>query len=167
MAQAGPVLFAYDGSDPSRRAIERGAALLSAGPAIALTVWESAGSVIYRRDLPESFEIARDVVDELDAATRAGAEKTAAEGAEIVRAQGFEVEPLARRAFEGSPRQATTVWQEVVRVAEERQASVVVLGSRGRSGVRSAVLGSVSHGVANHCTSPVLVVPGEEGRAGS
>jgi nucleotide-binding universal stress UspA family protein len=34
-----------------------------------------------------------------------------------------------------------------------------VLGSRGITGVRSLVLGSVSHGVANHCRRPVLIIP--------
>lgn len=164
MQGAGPIVFAYDGSVPSRRAVERGAALLAPVRAISLTVWQSVGSVVFRHDLPESFEIARDVVDELDAATRAAAEKTAAEGAEIIAAHGLEAEAVARRAFEDSPRRTTTVWQEVVRVVEERAAPAVVLGSRGRSGVGSAVLGSVSHGVANHCPCPVLVVPTEEGR---
>jgi nucleotide-binding universal stress UspA family protein len=164
MNTTGPIIFAYDGSDQSRQAIERGAALLTAGPAIVLTVWESAGSVVFRHDLPEPLDIARDVVDEVDSATRVAAEKTAGEGAEIVGASGFQARALARRAFDESPRRATTVWQEVLRVADEEGAVAVVLGSRGRSGVQSAVLGSVSHGVANHCPKPVLVVPAEGDR---
>lgn len=162
MSQAGPVIFAYDGSESSRHAIQRGAALLRPASALALTVWESVGSVVFRHDLPESLAVARDVVDELDAKTRAAAEQTAAEGAELISACGFEASPIACRAFDESPRQATTVWQEVVREAEERDAAAVVLGSRGQSGVRSRVLGSVSHGVANHCTRPVLVVGVDE-----
>jgi nucleotide-binding universal stress UspA family protein len=164
MDAAQPIVFAYDGSGASRRAIERAASLLRPVPAIALTVWQSVGSVVFRHDLPESFEVARDVVDELDAATRRAAEGTAAEGSELLSAVGFQAEALARRAFEDSPRRTRTVWQEVVRVVEEREASAVVLGSRGRSSVGSAVLGSVSHGVVNHCPCTVLVVPIEEGR---
>jgi len=47
MAEAsasGPVLLGYDGSDPARRAIEHAAALLGAGPAVVLTVWEPTAS---------------------------------------------------------------------------------------------------------------------------
>ena len=39
-------------------------------------------------------------------------------------------------------------------------ARVIAIGSRGHSGLKSALLGSVSHGVANHSTRPVLLVRG-------
>ncbi|MET8161373.1 universal stress protein [Sphaerisporangium sp. NPDC005289] len=50
------------------------------------------------------------------------------------------------------------------------EADLLVVGSRGRGGLGSAVLGSVSHGVLHHAYSPVAVVcsrtvrPAEEGR---
>jgi nucleotide-binding universal stress UspA family protein len=46
-----------------------------------------------------------------------------------------------------------------VETAEERDAAAVVVGSRGLTALRSAVLGSVSYGVVHHCKRPVLVVP--------
>ncbi|MDQ3936027.1 MAG: universal stress protein, partial [Actinomycetota bacterium] len=56
-------------------------------------------------------------------------------------------------------RDAATVWHAIVEAADELDARVVVLGSRGLSGVRSALLGSVSYGVVHHSRRPLLVVP--------
>jgi nucleotide-binding universal stress UspA family protein len=38
-------------------------------------------------------------------------------------------------------------------------ATLLVVGTRGRGGVRSIVLGSVSQAVAHHCRGPVAIVP--------
>jgi nucleotide-binding universal stress UspA family protein len=40
---------------------------------------------------------------------------------------------------------------------------VIVLGSRGLTGVREAFEGSVSHDVAEHAGRPVLIVPPPRG----
>jgi nucleotide-binding universal stress UspA family protein len=47
---------------------------------------------------------------------------------------------------------------EIVRVADEVEADVVVMGRRGRGGVAELLLGSVSHEVAQHCKRPVMVI---------
>jgi nucleotide-binding universal stress UspA family protein len=47
----------------------------------------------------------------------------------------------------------------VLQFADERDAVTIVLGSRGVSGVKSLILGSVSHGVVHHSHRPLLVVP--------
>lgn len=48
---------------------------------------------------------------------------------------------------------------EICRVAEEHDARLIVIGSRGGSGMRRLVVGSVSAGVLRHAQRPVLVVP--------
>ena len=165
--QRGPVLLCYDGSDAAARAIERAGQLLGGGEAIVLTVWESPGSAILRH-LPsgatefgsEARGIAEDVVDDLDARTADAARASAAEGAALAAAAGFDARPLARRALaRAAERTTVTVWRAVVDTADDEAAELVVLGSRGRSGARSMVLGSVSYGVVHNSERPVLIVP--------
>ena len=50
---------------------------------------------------------------------------------------------------------------DVVRVAEEIGAGLIVLGSRGLGGIRRALMGSVSDSVVRHAHCPVMVVRGE------
>jgi nucleotide-binding universal stress UspA family protein len=45
-----------------------------------------------------------------------------------------------------------------LRFAEQQKAAAIVVGSRGQSTVRSALLGSVSNGVVNNSRIPVVVV---------
>ena len=163
----GPVLLCYDGSDTARRAIVRAARVLGDGEGIVLTVWESLGSAILRhvpsgggafgRDVKG---IAEDVVDELDASIAERARETAAEGVALAVTEGFTARPLARRALaESAERSAVTTWRAVLDVADEEAVDVIVLGSRGRSAVKSMVLGSVSYGVVHNSDRPVLIIP--------
>ena len=55
--------------------------------------------------------------------------------------------------------------QQILRVAEEIGAGLIVMGSRGRGGVRRALMGSVSDSVVRHAHCPVLVVRYEKERA--
>jgi nucleotide-binding universal stress UspA family protein len=48
--------------------------------------------------------------------------------------------------------------ESIVAVADEKKADLIVLGSRGRGSVTSALLGSVSHAVLRRASRPVLVV---------
>jgi nucleotide-binding universal stress UspA family protein len=54
-----------------------------------------------------------------------------------------------------------------VLLAEARDASLIVVGNRGRGGFVSLLLGSVSQQVVHHADCPVLVVRAQEARAGS
>ena len=55
--------------------------------------------------------------------------------------------------------------EEIVRVAEEIGAGLIVMGSRGLGGMRRALMGSVSDGVMRHAHCPVLVVRKEKDQA--
>jgi len=70
--------------------------------------------------------------------------------AEKIRSVG--VTPAQRYLREG------VVPQEIVSLAEELEVGLIVLGSRGRGGIRRALMGSVSDSVVRHAHCPVLVV---------
>src|SRR5829696_10429269 len=72
--------------------------------------------------------------------------------AEVERLRSFgETLAQAHLAEGGAP-------QEIVRLAEEIGAGLIVIGSRGRGGIRRALMGSVSDSVVRHAHCPVLVV---------
>jgi nucleotide-binding universal stress UspA family protein len=50
--------------------------------------------------------------------------------------------------------------REIVRLAEELGAGLIVVGSRGVGGIRRALMGSVSDSVVRHAHCPVMVVRG-------
>ena len=66
---------------------------------------------------------------------------------------GLEVEPLI---ISGVPA------KEIVKIADSRDASLIVVGSHGRSNLASALMGSVSEKVIRTAKQPVLVVRREE-----
>jgi nucleotide-binding universal stress UspA family protein len=55
---------------------------------------------------------------------------------------------------------------EVVTLAQEMGAGLIVLGSRGWGGIRRALMGSVSDSVVRHAHCPVMVVRPEKQGAG-
>jgi nucleotide-binding universal stress UspA family protein len=142
----GPILFAYDGSEYARAAIEQAGRQLSGGrKAIVLSVWEPLESVPFW-GAPMS-RVPAEMVEEV----RREAANVAAEGAEKARQAGFDAEPATAQ---GSP-----IWQGIVAAAEEREAEIIVIGSHGRSGVSYVALGSVATSVAHHAKVPVLIAP--------
>lgn len=64
---------------------------------------------------------------------------------------------VVERVVGGNPHEA------IAEYAEENGVDVIVMGSHGRSGIRRALLGSVTERVLRTTTVPVLVVDGENG----
>ncbi|MCM8774829.1 MAG: universal stress protein [Candidatus Omnitrophica bacterium] len=49
-------------------------------------------------------------------------------------------------------------YQEIVRVSQEEEATLMIMGSHGRSFIKGAILGSVTQNVLRHTTVPLLIV---------
>jgi nucleotide-binding universal stress UspA family protein len=80
---------------------------------------------------------------------------------ERIEAQGGSVTQAYLRL--GRPDEgAITVAEQIVNLAEEIRAGLIVVGSRGLGGIRRALVGSVSDSVVRHAHCPVLVVRKEK-----
>lgn len=55
--------------------------------------------------------------------------------------------------------QGESIPREILAVAAAREVQMIVLGTRGRTGLRRLLLGSVAEEVLRHAACPVLVVP--------
>jgi nucleotide-binding universal stress UspA family protein len=149
----GPVVFAYDGSELAKLAIDEAAYQLAPGrAALVLTVWHP---------FDVGFVPAGDV--RFDAAqiadVKEAAEHTAAEGASRAAAAGFD----ARSAVT----EAAPTWKGIVTVADEHDSSLIVLGSHGRNGLAGALIGSVAEAVSAHSRRSVLIIHRLDSRDGS
>jgi nucleotide-binding universal stress UspA family protein len=89
---------------------------------------------------------------DIDAATEQAAQARAAEGVERATAAGLVAEPRTAVRDDG-------VAGAILAVADGLDADVIVVGTRGFTGLRSMVLGSVSHAVLQHANRSVMVVP--------
>ena len=153
-----PILLCYDRSAAARRAIERAGILLGARQALVLHVWGSAAPDALRRLPKDVGEVADIVIEELDANSLKVAEEVAGEGVELARRAGFMPRAILERVGERwAGHQETRVWEAIVRVAEEHDSAAVVIGSRGVSGLQSALLGSVSYGLVHSCRRPLVL----------
>lgn len=140
----GPVIIAYDGSDLAKAAITEAGRQFGPGRrAIVLTVWQpfNVGFVA-----PRGIRVNAAAADEV----RSAAEEAAAEGAELAESAGFKAESMAR---EGAPPRSA-----VIALATEHDASVIVVGSHGRTRLADVLIGSVAQDIAAHARCPVLIV---------
>jgi nucleotide-binding universal stress UspA family protein len=141
---SGPIVFAYDGSELAKHAIEEAGRLLEAGgEALVVTVWQPF-DVGFLPAAGLQFDAAQ-ITD-----VRAAALQTAAVGAELAEAAGFRA---GSAEIEKSP-----TWKGIAEFADARDARLIVLGSHGRSGPAGILVGSVAGAVAAHSPRTVLIV---------
>jgi nucleotide-binding universal stress UspA family protein len=144
------ILLAYDGSPDAKAAVARCGALFDGQTAIVLSVWEGFSEVLVRAG--SGFAAAALDFDEIDRSSEAEARRRAEEGAGHARAAGL-------AASSRVARRGVTIWETILEEAAEVGADLIVLGTRGLTGVKSMLLGSTSRAVLQHADRPVLIVP--------
>ena len=143
------ILIAYDGSDDAKAAIEQAGKLFPGETATVFTVWERFIDAMARAGAGAGVIVD---YDEIDTQTAQGASEKAEEGAKIANEAGLAAS--AKTAVVES-----TISDAILDEAASAGASLVVTGSRGYTGVKSLLLGSVSHHLVQHADLPVVVMP--------
>ena len=140
------ILVAIDGSDPSLHALEIATqiALTHDSELTILTVAPYPPPMITEDAMPEYLPRFQ---DDLRESYKKMLSKTNKELQE--KHPTLKTTPII---MEGKP--ATTI----VQAARARQSDLIIIGSRGTSGIIDWMLGTVSQQIANSCTAPVLIV---------
>ena len=146
------ILLATDGSKEAELASRTAAELAqSTGSELhVLYVWEAANPYV------EAVELAGDepVTLRLDAELRRQFDLQART---MLDAQEEKVRAVGGTVAQAHLRMGKAD-HEIVTLAEEIGAGLIVMGGRGRGGIRRALMGSVSDSVVRHAHCPVLVV---------
>jgi nucleotide-binding universal stress UspA family protein len=142
----GPFVLCYDGSERAQRAIQVAPTLLGTGrPARLLFVY---------KPMERSLGVAQGITGgRIDAPVsgETDAQQIVERGVAIATDAGFDVEPILVAADRGTA-------EVIASTAEELDAPAIVMGQRGRSALKSALLGSVSRDVVNAYHRPVIIV---------
>jgi len=148
------ILICYDGSADAQAAIQSTGHLMPGSDATVLVVWETLLESLTRTGaLGLGLGLVADYADDdTDAALRTDALDTATDGAQRAAEAGLRAESrIAKRDDD--------MTKVILDAASDVDADVIVLGTRGRSGIKSLMLGSVSSAVVHHADRPVLVIP--------
>jgi nucleotide-binding universal stress UspA family protein len=148
------ILVAFDGSEPSKHALDQGVVLagtlgaritiLSVVPRVRIPVFpdDEFGSSPIRtgQDFIEYQEKMKDIYGKSLEDAKTDVEKA------------FPSLVLDTILLEGRPSST------IVNVAEERDVDLIIIGSRGVGGITGWLLGSTSRKVVEQCTRPILVI---------
>ena len=147
------ILVPIDGSEPSNRALDYAldlaeeldaeVVILSVVPPVTLPVFsEEPGitPIITPRD-----------IDRYNSKLRATFENVLTEALARARAKKPDLR-VSTKLLEGRPA------DKIVEVAERENFDLIIMGSRGLSGLRELLLGSTTRRVADHCTKPLLII---------
>ncbi len=137
------ILVPIDGSDNSKLALEKAKELakLTNGEIMILTVIKDVSSQLYTLENKDREEIKR-VFEE--------------QGAEVIRESEELIkgctDKIKTKILKGDPA------QEIIKMAEEGEYDLIIMGNRGLNAFSRVMIGSVSNKVLHHVNTSVLIV---------
>ena len=153
------VLLAYDGSEDADAALAAVPSLFPGAHVTVACVWRPFIQLMTDAGIGAGYAYQIEDPSAIDEST----ERHAREGAEAAVTRLREAGVDATAHVTAGSRSAA---DDLVEIARELDADVIVAGTRGRSGLRSVLLGSVSHTLLQHADRPVLVIPSPAVAAG-
>jgi nucleotide-binding universal stress UspA family protein len=141
------ILVAFDGSPDSLKAVKRASALAKEfGASVTLVHVYSIPSFAYGGPGPMPLVDFKSLED----SARSKARETLDKGKEICAQEGVQAKAELL--------EATSIVQAVIEFALKENVDLIVMGTRGMTGFKKLLLGSVSGGVVTHAHCAVLVV---------
>ena len=145
------ILVAFDGSEPSKRALDLAVktAAMFKGELVIVTVVPKAPFPILAEEGSSPFRAREYEVyqERMQESFRSSLERAKAEVIELYPGLRYEAVLL-----EGRP--SSTIIEE----ADKRDVNLIMMGSRGLGGITGWILGSTSRKVVDQCTKPILIV---------
>jgi len=143
------ILVATDGSETARKSVEYAAELAKQTGALLIVLTVIDKGFFLTQSIP-SLAAPTQLIEPIEDYLRQTAGAHVKEAEKLCKRKGIQSETAIRS---GHP------VEEIIKEAEKSKVDLIVMGSRGRSAIKAAVLGSVTYGVINKDTKfPVLVV---------
>lgn len=143
----GKIVVAFDGSRDSIKAINLGCSLAEKYASAMVIVH------VYSTALPPYTGVAPMPVPEFEGVAAASKER-----ARNVLNQGMGLASASGVKAKGELIGAGSTVQAILEFAASEKADLIVVGTRGMTGFKKLILGSVSSGLVSHSECPVLVV---------
>jgi nucleotide-binding universal stress UspA family protein len=131
------VLFAYDGSEPARRALQYASRLAPDDDVALISVATALIEAPHTEEYTDPTHDPGRARHDLEEAQR------------MLEAGGVKVDPILAT---GNPA------AEIIRAAEERDARLIVVGSRGQHAFERFLVGSIAERLVRHAPCDVLIV---------
>lgn len=139
------VLIAIDTSDRSIKAAEQGVNLaIQLGASVAIVIAIDTAKI--NKD-SESGSLPQDEIARLN--------KKAHQTIDAI-AKNFPDQAFERFIPEGKPS------KEIVKIAEDWGADLIVMGTQGKSGIKRLLLGSTAENTLRHSNIPILITPSKQ-----